>query len=114
MDAEIAAEVLEWLREAKTLAESQAPVLAEEIVRYGRFLCVFQLLLAGAFMFLTGWVARHMYRQYKGSRDEDLVGVSVIPLVPGLLAVWGAVSDMQAWIAPRFYVIQELSDLIGG
>lgn len=114
--------VLEYLEATEGFAAEQAPLLAQEIVRYGILNSSLQI----AFFAVTAPVLLYMAYRFgtsKGAWDADssvkgvacivLGGFGVVLALVGLIICSAeAVPNLcKALIAPRLYIIEQISNL---
>lgn len=119
MDKELAEELLKSFRGAKEFALEQAPEVAKEMVRWaigeGIVWCLALSVLA---VLSTRWI-RAFIRASK--EDEDgtfdflflmaglILGLMVLVVTPQAIT-----QILQAWLAPRVYLIEKLSGIVAG
>jgi len=118
--AEAIQQMMTWMTEMKDGVCEQAPLLAEEIVRYGvvvHTLCIVTCLLLLA---ATAVVAVYVLRCTKTMDDPDrdvvksLVGAfgGAFGLTLAVVAVVNAATLVQVIVAPRLYILSELKNLL--
>lgn len=116
-----ATELLEWAKAGKEFMAEQAPLLAQEIVRWGFASAVLSMLL-GIAIFAAGWMARrYILARQPGSGARDVwtdvafanFAAVILPIVGSIVGgciFFRAVHDgAQIWMAPRMYLIHYLS-----
>lgn len=115
----------EWMRQTQDFAVEQAPLLAQEIVRYGIFANAIDTLIwgsiTGGFAFLGCWCWRWLYRQWKeeaGFLDDTHSGAmfgGVIFTVVSLFCLSFTVPNfkymLKAIFAPRYYILDILKGM---
>lgn len=119
------AKVLEYLEATEGFAVEQAPLLAQEIVRYGIWwhgglACVFAVsFLMAAVVFL--WAIRGTVKnKWTGDgqwcvKDAYIIGcaLSGVWMVIGLSVTLAEMSCLlKALLAPRLYIIEQISGLL--
>lgn len=114
----LAEKVVHWLKAGRDLASEQAPLLAEEIIRWHYCSAIWLLLIAVSLMGLGyagyWWIKRNLSTL---DFDED-EPVEYAPLFLGFFLgsicfLAGARELIQVVAAPRLVVIQQVSRLVG-
>lgn len=102
------------------LAIQQAPIIAQDIVVYGRVSGATTVVGSTAIAVLLAWMTRKMWRL---SEEAEYADGSVIWILGTAICSVGCIvalsvaltgSNLMAWVAPRLYVLNYLRDLIGG
>lgn len=101
-------------------AMQQAPLIAQDIVVYGRV--TGGVVFVGAVLVAAtlAWLARKMWRLSQDTDDAEtsMLGIfgTVVFAVCCAIAVGVAATEhnLMAWVAPRLYVLNYLRDMIGG
>lgn len=115
--------VAAWVESAESMASEQAPLVADEIVRFGVWshgagVAVGVLSIPAAIVLV--YVGIVMFRRYDRTRNEacSMLGAfcsvfSVVVFVIGVvMASMNAVSFIKAVAAPRLYILEYLRELI--
>ncbi len=116
MDQVIAQEVLIWLQQSREVIEAQAPLLAQEVLRF--YLFDYGLLLAFGLTALVGSVsclraARKVKNEPELPLNEFARGGSWLIIVISSLILLAATSAIgKALLAPRLVVIQQMAALL--
>lgn len=120
-------QLLEWAQRGDAFVSEQAPLVAQEIVTWGVVSGVLQMIcgviLMAAFILLA-WAAIKVKRHIDdGTLVETfwatvaMIGVCggwALPLF-GCAVFWQGLSQAaQAYFAPRLYVIEQVTQMIGG
>lgn len=115
MDKEIAEQVLAWMKEGIEAVQTQAPQLAQEMIRYGLLCYLTCLIIGGVFI----WLAFKCHRlNFEDSYSDEFREI-VIPALAILLAligsftvVWNALGILSILLAPKLYVLGELTSTL--
>ena len=115
----IATEVLGWLKDGREFIGEQAPLLAQEVVRYGVISNAIGLVLGVGLGIGAAYMLRacaRVPRDHWGDRpDSAIIGMaaSVILGVVGLVAIIVSTdATCQAIFAPRLYILNKLAELV--
>jgi len=120
VSAETLTELMTWVRELKDVASEQAPLLVQEIIRYGIADNLLGILLAGIWICLGIWCFCHSRSKWEEwGKDDDIPKQVAAVLFVGAAAVFGlpllffALSSFaKVLLAPRLYVFEKLSSLL--
>jgi hypothetical protein len=116
VSADVAEEVLGWLQAGAELVEAQAPLLAQEILRFGLVSEIFGLVLFGATSIAIALYARYAARRLRNAKlsDWDLAfGLAALcSAFFGILAVASLHGIIKILVAPRLYLLEQLADLL--
>jgi len=118
--AEAIQQVMTWMAEMKDGVCEQAPLLAEEIVRYGVVVHTFRIVTCLLLLAATAVVAVYVLRRAKKLDEagknvaEVLVGTfgGGLALTLAVVAVVNAATLVQVIVAPRLYILSELKNLL--
>ena len=111
--------VLGYLEQGMTVAEQQAPLLVEEILRWGVWCGVPSIILG--VLIPIGWAgickATWVYNPPKDYERADYIAKTVISglvcsVCAGVLMFYGVAKIAKVLIAPRLYLIEYLKDLM--
>ena len=120
-------EIMEWVRASKDFAAVQAPLVCEDIVRWGIVQCIggglLFAFLAAASARLTWWAGRKFA---KAIDKFDTTGDEFAPMLPCLLMALSGIGtftfaitsleyiscNLLAIVAPRLYILDYLKDFI--
>ena len=119
VSAEALTEVMGWVKEAKEFATEQAPLLAQEIVTYGRVSSGLGFLLGlGLIATCVVCCSRLVKHRAKWNEDVDvrLPIYAGVAIASGIISIPAIIESafplMQSMFAPRLYVIEKLSGLL--
>jgi len=117
------ADLLNNLTQAKDFALSQLPDVCNQYVALGRFSCT--AMFIGSMIFLIGAIVYlfFLHRHYKimstkGMHyDHDFMGFlftipTLLMLATGIALFCNSMNDISSWIAPKVYLIKEISNLL--
>lgn len=116
--SQVNAELMAWLREAKDAVERQAPLLADEIVRWGivgnAWAGIVAAIIGAAFL-LTAYIAIRAGVKCKCEFDRALLvmGATVVACFGGVALFISTVcfyESFKAYFAPRVYVVDYIAD----
>lgn len=114
--AESVETVLAWMEQGKDFATEQAPLLAQEIIRYEIFLSLFLGGLMLVALLASCWMAWQIKKRWKEVYDNDLEPLLFVPAVIGGASFFSVVVNtahlIRAIIAPRLVIIDALKDLL--
>lgn len=110
----IATQVTEWLKGAGDLVAQEAPVLAQEVVRYGVFDAAFGLVFGIAMLALCVFCVRHAA---KGDfSDGDVAAAAFVSILSGLAAIVSIPMSVSLLgkiiLAPRLYLLEQMAKLV--
>jgi len=124
--------LLEWTKAANEFAVDQAPMLAQEIVSWGITRGIILAVVNVAFMAIMTLFVAWLYKislVFWGTRDKDDcfeqamilgIGWAVVSIVGVILfcicfseMCQGVIQSFYATTAPRLYIIETLSKLLG-
>jgi len=119
MDAKLT-ELLTWLQQttegATEFAVEQAPLVAQELLRYAMFIAVLVLVLAGLVEVFS--VLAIVHGCSNGICEDDgfpwVVGGALASLVAVPLLIYAACEVVKVLTAPRVYVLEWVMGKIGG
>jgi len=110
-------EIMSWVEQGKEFVSEQAPLVVDEIIRWGvvknvGLSVVFLVMVLCATLYLC-----RAHRIFKEGKDDEIVFFgSIISLVLGAVGVFGSIAAIEklAFVltAPRLYVLEQLGDLI--
>ena len=116
-----AIEIIKFLKEtlmqSKDFTLEQAPLVAQEIVLYGR---VYYLLIVMISIILC-FISMYLFKKgVKIGEDEDKDGEVCLYIVGAICIMFGSVTGMVthfhymilSWTAPRLYIIEHLRNMI--
>lgn len=116
-------EILGWLRKAVEFAGDQAPLVVQEMLRW-RLIehtvwGVLFSLVAAALLLMVWRLCRRLRSDDLTCRDEDscwafLFANGLGSAVSGLLAVYCWVTVVKIQVAPRLYLLEQISKMLGG
>ena len=114
-------EILAWVKGTGNLIEEQAPLVAQEIIRYGMVTEITSVILLAAYIVFFILAVKYIIKyHYEISQNEGVLCLSVICLVVGVLfltcsvfSIWDHLQKLfQVFFAPRLYMIEYFSHLI--
>lgn len=102
--------IIEWVKSAEIIVESQAPQIVQEIITLGKarfFLYLFSLLI----VFVVSCIMfRTMIKNYSGEP------AMILPIFGAVMSFLFTISTiytlLQLYIAPRLYIISELKNVL--
>ena len=110
-------EIMSWVEQGKEFVSEQAPLVVDEIIRWGvaksvGLSVVFLLMILCATLYL-----RKAHRLFKkDDEDEFTVCGAILSVVLVVVGVIGSIAAIEklAFVltAPRLYVLEQLGDLI--
>jgi hypothetical protein len=116
--------VLQWIEQTKDFAVEQAPLLAQETLRYGLWTYSAGATLGVVFLACAAfmWVlfVREVNREAKRkSYGEEVCGpiifvASIATLAGVITCVLNMVGMLQIYLAPRLYLLEQFAGLAGG
>lgn len=115
---ELAAWLLETLKEAKGFVLDQAPSFAQEIVQYGRIWHPLMVLLALAAIaaYIKWWYPRSRDAWINTNNEFHAIAGGVSGVVIGAVGIIVAVDNIspaiKAWIAPRLYLLDQVAQFL--
>ncbi len=115
----IGEQVLGWLRASEELVVTQAPLLVEEIIFYGRAKEAAYIVLFGVILIFAPFLMRKCARHMKESSAEDDFKAGVSGFAAGVTLLVGSIGIlvhveplMLVYCAPKLYVLKWLAYLI--
>lgn len=118
-----------WAQQGGEFLAEQAPLVAWEIVAYGRAyntstvaVCVLALVAYAVWVRIAWSIAKRSAEKNHGTPDEDLmvplcIGTFVLGFATIIPSFCGLASHaepaIKAWFAPRLYVLEYVADLVG-
>ena len=116
---EILSFLLEHAQNASEFAADQAPLIAQEIILYGRVTSVIVLLLSAIGIWFAVKCFRFSIRGAK-KKHEDLFGLSAVSGMGAVIfgvggfigAAEGLMMFAKAWFAPRLYLIDYITGIL--
>lgn len=110
-----AAELLEYVRQGMEFGKEQAPLLVEEVLRYGWVQS--WVSLGGACLLFLIAVAG-IYAVVKAD-EEWITGVGLLSSLVGVgvgipMSCFSIQSLLQLHYAPRLYILEKLAGMVGG
>ncbi len=126
----IGVEVLDWLRATADVVGEQAPLLAQDVVRYGIFDGVVSILVGLVLLAVTIFVLMKVLPDFWGrgraldKNHEDGFGWYGVSACLAVCSVFGGITGFvwtvtgvftcgKALLAPRLYILQEIAKLVG-
>ena len=117
--AEAIQQVITWLAELKDGVCEQAPLLAEEIVRYGVVVHTFWVVACLLLLSATAIMVVYVVRRAEKMKDDEQSSVEAAFFFGLLFALLGSVvlcvnvsALVQVLVAPRLYILSELKQLL--
>ena len=114
--------ILEWAKAAGDFVQGQAPLIAQEIITFGRVAAWVQVGFGLLLLVFTGLLVFMLQRHIR--KHEDMLDCEPLFVIPGgLVALIGGIGGMalvfdnaliamKATFAPRLYLIEYVSALI--
>lgn len=115
-------QLLDWLRNGGDFVKDQAPLVCQEIVKFGQFYHTLFLIILAPLTVALCVIGKKIFNKYKETQhykkimDEPYSIVSVFSFIGALISFTFIIVNIY-WLAmtiyaPRLYLINELKELL--
>ena len=99
--------------------ETEAPLLAQDIINYGRAFAIMSLILWSgvAGTFIWSWIKSRESdkKDPKGDPSFENVRAIIMTVIFAVVTVWFIAylgDGLKAWFAPRLYILEYIKDIV--
>jgi hypothetical protein len=118
------AELLSWVQSGVDFTAEQVPLLVEEVILWGIAENALWVLIFGTIAGVAGFISRKFWNAWgkwskkKGNTDDEEAGCcagfivcAAISLLFSIFSLSHLITAVQAYVAPRLYLIEYLTEL---
>ena len=116
MKEEVLKDLLVTIKETKSFVLEQAPDVAQEMILLARIESVIVLIGSLLFFYLLFYFKGKLNEIESNYDDMSMVYalLSIISPIIGVIGLVAVLGSLSCWFAPKYFLLKELSKLIGG
>ena len=116
MKEEVLKELLVTIKDTKSFVLEQAPDVAQEMILLARIESVI-ILIGSLLLFYLLFYFKRKLSEVERSYDEMSMVYALLSIISPIFGMFGLIavlSSLSCWFAPKYFLLKELSKLIGG